>query len=191
MQRGDTSVYGIFTHRGDLEACIGELERSGYRYEDISVLYSDPSNPTKEFAIENSTKAPEGAAAGMGAGAIFGATLGWLAGIGAIAIPGVGPFIAAGPIMGLLAGVGVGGAIGTLGGALIGLGIPEYEASRYEGQIIDGGILISVHADDAEWTAKTKGILIRNGARDVASKAEPNASSTRVDVRRESLSSGQ
>src|SRR5206468_4762230 len=102
---------------------------------------------TKDFAHEKHTKAPEGATTGAGTGAVVGGALGWLAGIGALAIPGLGPFIAAGPIMAALAGAGVGGTVGGVTGALIGLGIPEYEAKRYEGRITKGGILLSVHSD--------------------------------------------
>jgi hypothetical protein len=108
-------------------------------------------------------------------GAVLGGALGWLAGIGALAIPGLGPFIAAGPIMAALAGAGVGGAVGGLAGALIGMGIPEYEAKRYEGRVKDGGILLSVHCDDSAWTKKAKEILERTGAEDVSSTGEAHS----------------
>jgi hypothetical protein len=130
---------------------------------------------TKDFAHEKGTKAPEGAAAGAGTGAVIGGALGWLAGVGAIAIPGVGPFLAAGPIMAALAGAGVGGTAGGLVGALIGMGIPEYEAKRYVGRIRKGGILLSVHCDNSEWTSKAKDILERTGAEDVSSAGEVRA----------------
>jgi len=130
---------------------------------------------TKDFAHEKGTKAPEGAAAGAGTGAVIGGALGWLAGVGAIAIPGVGPFLAAGPIMAALAGAGVGGTAGGLVGALIGMGIPEYEAKRYVGRIRKGGILLSVHCDNSEWTSKAKDILERTGAEDVSSAGEASA----------------
>src|SRR5438105_460869 len=130
---------------------------------------------TKDFAHEKNTKAPEGATTGAGTGALLGGGLGWLAGIGALAIPGLGPFIAAGPIMAALAGAGVGGAVGGLSGALIGMGIPEYEAKRYEGRVKDGGILLSVHSDDSQWTKRAKEILERTGAQDVSSTGEATA----------------
>src|SRR6202044_2115187 len=129
----------------------------------------------KDFAVEKNTKAPEGTAAGATTGAVVGGALGWLAGIGALAIPGVGPLIAAGPIVAALTGVGVGGAIGGITGALIGMGIPEYEAKRYEGRIKDGGILLSVHCDDSNWTKRAKEILERTGATDIASTGESSA----------------
>src|SRR5205814_5531470 len=130
---------------------------------------------TKDFAHEKGTKAPEGAATGAGTGAVVGGTLGWLMGIGALTIPGLGPFIAAGPIMAALAGAGVGGAVGGVTGALIGMGIPEYEAKRYEGRIKSGGILLSVHCDNSEWTKKAKEILEKTGSEDVASTGEAAA----------------
>ena len=135
----------------------------------------------KDFAHEKNTKAPEGAATGAGSGAVLGGTLGWLTGIGALAIPGLGPFIAAGPIVAALAGVGVGGAIGGITGALIGLGIPEYEAKRYEGRIKEGGILLSVHCDDSNWIKRAKEILQRTGAQDVSSSGEANADFQKTD----------
>jgi hypothetical protein len=135
------------------------------------VLFADGES-TKEFAHEKHTKAPEGAATGAGTGAVLGGALGWLAGIGLLAIPGVGPLIAAGPIMAALAGAGVGGAVGGITGALVGMGIPEYEAKRYEGVVRDGGILLSVHSDNTQWTRKAKDILARCGARDVDSAGE-------------------
>src|SRR5258708_37389688 len=134
------------------------LRQAGFRNPDISVLF--PYNEgTKDFAAQKNTKAPEGTAAGAGTGAVVGGTLGWLAGIGALAIPGLGPFIAAGPIMAALAGVGVGGAIGGVTGALVGLGIPEYEAKRYEGRIRKGGILLSVHCETSDEITRAKHIM--------------------------------
>jgi len=130
---------------------------------------------TKDFAHEKGTKAPEGAAAGAGTGAVVGGTLGLLAGIGALAIPGLGPFIAVGPIMGALAGAGTGGAVGGLIGALVGLGIPEYEAKRYEGLVKQGRILLSAHCDNSDWVKKAKNILEQSGAEDIASAGEASA----------------
>ncbi len=155
----------------EVERAVEALKVEGFRNSDISALF--PQNEgTKEFAHEKNTKAPEGAAAGAGTGALLGGGLGWLVGIGALAIPGLGPFIAAGPIVAALAGAGVGGAVGGLTGALIGMGIPEYEAKRYEGLVKEGGILLSVHSDSSEWTSKAKTILEQSGANDVASASE-------------------
>lgn len=146
----------------------------GFRTTDISVLF--PANEgTKDFAPERGTKAPEGAMAEAGVGAVAGGVLGWLAGVGSLAIPGVGPFLAAGPIVAALAGAGVGGTAGGMIGALAGAGIPEYEAKRYGGMVKEGGILMSVHCANTEWTSKAKDILERTGARDVSSAGEANA----------------
>jgi hypothetical protein len=174
MAGKNTAAFGIYHDEARLRNGIETLEREGFRLTDISVLY--PENVgTKDFAHEKGTKAPEGAATGAGSGAVVGGVLGWLAGVGAIAIPGVGPFLAAGPIMGALAGMGAGGATGGLIGALAGAGIPEYEAKRYEGLVKNGGILISVHCDNSEWTSKAKDILERTGANDVSSAGEAGA----------------
>src|SRR6202050_2848649 len=171
MSNKHTAVFGIYPRQESVERGVEALQAAGFSNTDISVLF--PENVgTKDFAHKKNTKAPEGATTGAGTGAILGGGLGWLVGIGALAIPGLGPFIAAGPIMAALAGVGVGGAIGGLTGALIGMGIPEYEAKRYEGRVKDGGILLSVHSDDSEWTKKAKEILERTGAQDVSSTGE-------------------
>src|SRR5437660_10368087 len=153
MAGKNTAVFGIYSSYGQGESAVDALRAAGFRNTDISVLF--PENVgTKDFAIKKDTKAPEGAATGAGTGAVIGGGLGWLAGIGALAIPGLGPFIAAGPIMAALAGVGVGGAVGGITGALIGMGIPEYEAKRYEGRVKEGGILLSVHCDDSNCTKR-------------------------------------
>jgi len=171
MSGKNTAVFGIYPTYGTVESAVDELRGGGFRNTDISVLF--PENVgTKDFAHEKGTKAPEGATAGAGTGAVIGGSLGWLAGIGALAIPGLGPFIAAGPLMAALAGVGVGGAVGGVTGALIGMGIPEYEAKRYEGRVKRGGILLSVHSDDSNWTKRAKNILERTGAEDIASTGE-------------------
>jgi len=136
------------------------------------------SQSTKDFAHEKHTKAPEGASTGVATGGVVGGTLGLLAGIGMLAIPGIGPFIAAGPIMGALAGLGVGGAFGGLVGALVGMGIPEYEAKRYEGRLKDGGVLLSVHCDTSEEITRAKEILKRTGANDIASAGEEAVGAT-------------
>ncbi|MGH7871119.1 MAG: DUF3341 domain-containing protein [Candidatus Binatia bacterium] len=180
MAGSNTAAFGIYSNQVGLEECLVSLREADFRKEDISVLYPDNVG-TKDFAHEKSTKAPEGASAGAGTGAVIGGILGWLAGIGAIVIPGVGPFIAAGPIMAALAGVGAGGVLGGITGSLIGLGIPEYEAKRYEGRIKKGGILISVHCDDANWTKKAKTILLETGAEDVSSTGEARADFAQTD----------
>ena len=167
----NTAVFGIFSTRGQVEQAVDQLRVAGFRATDVSVLF--PENVgTKEFAHEKHTKAPEGVAAGATSGALLGGTLGWLVGIGALAIPGLGPFIAAGPLMAVLSGVGVGAAVGGVAGALVGMGIPEYEAKRYEGLIKSGGILLSVHTDDREWTKRAKEILERCGADEIAATSE-------------------
>lgn len=176
----NTAVFGIYTSQIAVEEAVDALRNAGFRNTDISVLFPD-NQGTKDFAHEKNTKAPEGATTGAGSGAILGGALGWLAGIGALAIPGLGPFIAAGPIMGALAGAGAGGAVGGLLGALIGMGIPEYEAKRYEGRVREGGILLSVHADDSDWTKRAKQILENTGAHDVASTGEASADFNKSD----------
>lgn len=174
MAGKNTAVFGIYPAYTTVETGVDALKEAGFRNTDISVLY--PENVgTKDFTHAKATKAPEGVAAGAGTGAVVGGTLGWLAGIGALAIPGVGPLIAAGPIVAALAGVGVGGTLGGVAGALVGLGIPEYEAKRYEGRVRDGGILLSVHSDNADWTKKAKAILERTGAQDIGSTGEAAA----------------
>ena len=150
---------------------VDQLKAAGFSSNDISVLFPDKTG-TKDFAHEQHTKAPEGAATGAGTGGILGGALGWLVGIGALAIPGLGPFIAAGPIMAALSGAAAGAALGGITGALIGLGIPEYEAKRYEGKIKEGNILISVHAEDSTERARAKEIFERLGAEDIADTAE-------------------
>jgi hypothetical protein len=180
MAGKNTAVFGIYPDYSSVEAAVNTLKTAGFRNTDISVLF--PENVgTKDFAHEKGTKAPEGATTGAGTGAVIGGTLGWLAGIGALAIPGIGPFIAAGPIMAALAGVGAGGVIGGITGALVGMGIPEYEAKRYEGRIREGGILLSVHSDNSEWTKRAKEILENTGARDIASAGEASADFAKSD----------
>jgi|SRR5579862_5895419 len=173
------AVFGIYSTRVDVERAADMLAKSGFPVTDISVLLPE-SLGTKEIGTEKATKAPEGAAAGAGSGAVLGGTLGLLAGIGALAIPGVGPLIAAGPIMATLAGIGVGGAVGGFTGALIGMGIPEYEAKRYEGRLQKGGILLSVHCDTSEEIDRAKAILERTGAEDVSSAGESSAGTEKV-----------
>src|SRR5262244_4036466 len=149
MAGKNTAVFGIYRDRANAEEAVDALRRAGFRNSDVSALLPDNVG-TKDFAHERNTKVPEGAAAGGASGALLGGALGWLAGIGSLAIPGLGPLIAAGPIMGALAGAGAGGAVGGLVGALVGMGIPEYEAKRYEGHVKNGGILLSVHCASSD-----------------------------------------
>lgn len=164
-------VLGIFRSRQDLENGVTTLQSNGFRNADVSALMPSPET-VKDLAHEVGSKAPEGATAGLAAGALVGGTLGWLAGAGSLAIPGLGPLLAAGPIVATLAGIGAGSAVGGLTGGLIGLGIPEYEAKRYEGQIRDGGILLTVHCDDADWCQRAQNILTQCGASDISSSHE-------------------
>ena len=182
------SVFGIYSSRSGVENAVIALKDAGFQQSDISVLL--PENlGNKEIATEKNTKAPEGAVTGAGSGAVIGGTLGWLVGIGALAIPGLGPFIAAGPIMAALAGAGVGGAVGGVTGALVGMGIPEFEAKRYEGRLQKGGILVSVHCDTSEEVKRAKDILQRTGAEDISTAGEASAdvkdksTDARTDVR--------
>ena len=167
------SVFCLSDNESQTERIVQDLKAGGFSNNDISVLFPDKSG-TKDFAHEKNTKVPEGAATGAGTGGILGGALGWLVGIGALAIPGVGPFIAAGPIMAALAGAGVGAAVGGLTGALVGMGIPEYEAKRYEGKIKEGNILISVHSEDRDEIKRAKEIFERNGAHDISYTEEKN-----------------
>jgi hypothetical protein len=176
----NTAVFGIYRDQTSVERAVDALRQQGFRNTDISVLFPE-NEGTKDFAHEKHTKAPEGAATGAASGAVVGGGLGWLAGIGALAIPGLGPFIAAGPIVAALAGAGAGSVVGGLTGALVGMGIPEYEAKRYEGRIKEGGILLSVHSDDSEWAKKAKEILERTGAQDISSTGEAKADFQKSD----------
>jgi Protein of unknown function (DUF3341) len=180
MAGKNTAAFGIYSTQLAVENAVDRLRGAGYRNTDISVLFPE-NQGTKDFAHEKHTKAPEGATTGAGTGVLLGGALGWLAGIGALAIPGLGPFIAAGPIMAALAGAGVGGTVGGLVGALVGMGIPEYEAKRYEGRVKNGGILLSVHCDNSDWTKKAKQILEETGAEDVSSTGESGADFSKSD----------
>jgi hypothetical protein len=171
MAGKNTAVFGIYPNTTAAESAVDRLVAGGFSNDDVSVLLSDVGG-TREFAHEKATKAPEGSAVGVTTGGVVGGTLGLLAGIGALAIPGVGPLIAAGPIMSALAGLGVGGAVGGLVGALVGMGIPEYEAKRYEGRVKDGGVLLSVHCDTSTEISRAKDMLKETGAEDIASSGE-------------------
>jgi hypothetical protein len=166
-----TSVFCIATSRNQAEQIVERLKFARFSNNDISVLFPDKGT-THDFAHEKNTKAPEGAITGAGTGGIVGGALGWVAGIGALAIPGVGPFIAAGPIMAALSGAAIGATVGGIAGGLIGLGIPELEAKRYEGKIKEGNILISVHTENSEEASRAKDIFTKAGAQDICTTGE-------------------
>jgi hypothetical protein len=174
MAGKNTAVFGIYPSYTTVEMGVDGLKAAGFSNRDISALLPQSAG-TRDFAHEKGTKAPEGATAGAGTGVVLGGAMGWLLGVGALAIPGLGPFIAAGPIMAALAGAGVGGAVGGITGALIGMGIPEYEAKRYEGRVKDGGILFSVHCDNSEAVRRAKLVLEHTGAQDVSSTGEASS----------------
>lgn len=180
MAGKNTAVFGIFSSVTQAEQAVDALVLEHFSNSDVSVLMPDLQN-ARDFAHEKHTKAPEGTTTGVTAGGTIGGTLGLLAGIGALAIPGLGPFIAAGPIMGALAGAGVGGAVGGLVGALVGMGIPEYEAKRYEGRVRDGGVLLSVHCDTSEEITLAKDLLKRMGAEDISSAGEASVGATNAE----------
>lgn len=169
-----TAVYGIFRTEMQAEQTVNKFLGAGWANDDISVLLQD-NKGTKDFAHKKDTKAPEGTTTGATTGGVIGGAIGLMAGLGALAIPGVGPLIAAGPIMATLAGIGAGGAVGGLVGALVGMGIPEYEAKRYEGHIKEGGILLSAHCVTSDQVSRAKNILEQAGAQDIASSTEAGA----------------
>jgi hypothetical protein len=173
MER-NISAFGIYPDQGTVSDAVESLKAAGFRQTDISVLF--PENlGSKDFAHEKHTKAPEGAVAGGGSGAVVGAALGWLVGAGSMMIPGLEQVVAAGPVMGMLSGMGLGVTLGGLVGALTGVGMPEYEAKRYEGRVRNGGILVSVHCDNAEWAKTACTILKRSGAADISTAGEAKA----------------
>lgn len=174
------SVYGIFRSRAAIDRAVLELQRDGFRHQDVSILLHENVG-NKDLVAEKNTKSPEGAVAGGTAGAVVGGALGWLAGIGALAVPGIGPFIAAGPIMAALAGVGAGAALGGVSGGLIGMGLPEFEAKRYEGRVRDGGSLLSVHCDDSDWADRAEAILKGAGGDDITRAGEASADYDKTD----------
>ena len=165
------AVIGLVSSETRAEVIVAQLQQAGFSNNDISALLPDKRG-TRDFAHENNTKAPEGAIAGVGAGGALGGTLGLLAGIGALAIPGVGPFIAAGPIVAALSGAAAGAAVGGVAGALVGMGIPEIEAKQYEGKVKGGNILLSVHVENTDQRARAKRILEAGGADDVVTAGE-------------------
>lgn len=168
------AVFGIFDDRTTVEHAVDRLKADGFRNSDISVLMQNIGE-TKDFAYQKDTKAPEGATTGGTSGILGGGILGWLAGAGTLTIPGIGPFVAVGPIMGALAGAGIGGAVGGVTGALIGMGMSEYEAMRFETSVKSGGLLLSVHVDDMEWRLKAEDILEACGAHDIAKMDEKSS----------------
>jgi hypothetical protein len=174
------SVLGIYADRDSVERGTDVLVHAGFLPASISILLPETLGGNS-LATEKSTKAPEGVAAGATSGAVLGGALGLLVGIGALAIPGLGPFIAAGPIMATLAGMGVGGTLGGLTGALVGLGIPEYEAKTYERRLQKGGILISVHCDTNDEVTRAKELLKGTGAEDISSTGEVSAGATTME----------
>jgi hypothetical protein len=174
MSAKNKAVFGIYSSQLDAENGVEALKLAGFRNTDISVLFPE-NEGSKDLVMTRSTKAPEGTATGASSGAVVGGILGWLAGAGMLAIPGIGMFIAAGPIIALLSGIGVGGVVGGVAGALVGAGFPEYEAKRYEGRIRKGGTLVSVHCDDPDWVKTARVILEQTGAEDIASTAEAKA----------------
>ena len=178
------SVFCIATSRSQADQIVDRLKGANFSNNDISVLFPD-KDTTRDFAHEKNTKAPEGAVAGAGTGVVLGGALGWVAGIGALAIPGVGPFIAAGPIIAALSGAALGGAVGGIAGGLIGLGIPEIEAKRYEGKIKEGNILISVHTENSDDIARAKSLFTGAGAHDVCVTGEASVKSAPPAVKSE------
>ena len=165
------SVFCLARDEAQASQIVANLKTAGFSNDDISALLPDKGS-TRDFAHEKGTKAPEGAVAGASTGGVLGGALGWLAGIGALAIPGVGPLIAAGPIMAALSGAAIGAATGGLVGTLVGMGIPEYQAKRYETQLREGRILLSVHADDSDEIKRAKEIFERANAEDIATAGE-------------------
>ena len=165
------SVFCIATSRIQADEIVDQLKVANFSNNDISALFADKGT-SHDFAHEKSTKAPEGAVTGAGTGGVLGGALGWIAGIGALAIPGVGPFIAAGPILAALSGAAIGATVGGIAGGLIGMGIPEIEAKRYEGKIKEGNILISVHTENSDEIKRAKEIFTESGAQDICTTGE-------------------
>jgi len=180
MSGKNGAAFGIYSTYTGVEIAVDSLREAGFRNTDISVLFQKNMG-SKDLGHVKATKAPEGTALGAVSGAAIGGALGWLVGIGALIIPGLGPFIAAGPIVAAVSGIGAGGVVGGITGGLIGFGIPEYEAKRYEGRVKSGGILLSVHCDDSEWTKRAKEILERTGAEDISTTGEASADYDKSD----------
>ncbi|HEU5181001.1 MAG TPA: DUF3341 domain-containing protein [Candidatus Polarisedimenticolia bacterium] len=177
----NNAVFCLAKSESQADEIVTKLKDSGFSANDISVLFADKSG-TKDFAHVHNTKAPEGAATGAGVGGVVGGTFGWLVGIGSLAIPGLGPFIAAGPIMAALSGAAIGATAGGLTGGLVGLGIPEYEAKRYESKLKEGNILISVHSDNKDETKRAKDIFTTCEAEGIASGDEAKVKDAKKDT---------
>ena len=176
----NTSVYGIYSNVTNLDNAIAQMKIEGFRNTDISVLFA-MNEGTKDFAVEKATKAPEGGLVGGASGVVLGGALAWLAAAGALAIPGLGPLVAAGPLLAALTGAGAGAVVGGITGSLVGMGIPEFEAKRYEGRIRKGHMLLSVHCDSSDWSKKAKEILEATGAEDIASSGEASGDYANAD----------
>jgi hypothetical protein len=180
MAEKNLAVFGIYANRNGIDEAVSHLNAGGFRSTDVSSLL--PENPgSKDLAHEKNTKAPEGAVIGGVVGGIVGAVLGWLIAIGTIPVPGVGPLLAAGPIVAALAGLGTLGAVGGIIGGLIGLGDPEYEAKRFAGRVRDGGILLSVHCDTGDWVKRAKEVLTRTGAQEIGVEGEKRGDFANTD----------
>ena len=180
MATTNISAYGIYRDSQAVADAVAAMRESGFRSTDISVLYSDNLG-SKDFAHEKHSKAPEGAVAGGGTGAVAGAAFGWVLGAGSLLVPGLEPFVTAGPVMGMLGGMGAGVALGGLTGAMVGAGIPEYEAKRYTGKLRKGGILVSVHCDNSRWAKTARELLKRTGATHISTKSEARADFARSE----------
>ena len=178
------AVFCIARDQAQAGEIVERLKSAGFSRDDISVLLPDQGG-TKDFAHKHATKAPEGATVGAGSGAVLGGALGWLVGIGSLAIPGLGPFIAAGPLLAALSGAAVGGTVGGLTGALVGMGIPEFEAKKYEGKLRDGNVLISVHSENGDEVKRAKDIFEACKAHDISTAAEASVKGERKHVVRE------
>jgi hypothetical protein len=165
------SVFGIYLTRGDVECAVTAFKDEGFLNSDISILQPEGKG-SQDLVADKSTMAPEGVAVGAGSGAALGGALGWLIGVGALVLPGIGPVIAAGPLVALLAGIGVGGALGGFVGSLIGVGISESDAQKYEQKIVKGGTLVAVHCESAVDVHHAKRIMETSGAHDVAATGE-------------------
>ena len=177
------SVVGIVEDEARAESLVAALQTAGFTRNDISVLLPDKRG-TKDFAHEHNTKAPEGAVVGVAGGGLLGGTLGLLAGIGALAIPGLGPFIAAGPLMAALSGAAAGAAVGGITGALVGMGIPELEAKKYEGKLRGGNVLLAVHVDDRDQQKRAEQVMKTGGAHDVSSVGESSVPNVKTQQTR-------
>ena len=170
------SVFGMYLSSREAESAVNAFGTAGFTASDISVLRREKFESGEEPATDNSTKVPEGAAVGAGSGAAVGGALGWLLGVGALVIPGIGPVLAAGPIVAVLAGIGIGGAIGGFAGSLVGVGISEQEAKVYEGGLKKGGVLVAAHCESSDQIKRAENIMKRTGAKDVAASGELKSS---------------